>query len=383
MSAAQAWFGTIDVLGHRYQPVPGAFEALDYRAQDPQGAYGGPMLVLREGRYPTAAREVAVTDAVADSFELDLGTPFALDGTGRIVVGLVENPSDLSDEFALVSPAHGPPPESVTILVDASSDRVKAFRPPSGGAQEIASRGGGNEDVLAAVGVLGVATVGLLLVALLAAAGFVVIAQRRLSAGHARRDRRDREAPPSRDGGKRRGDRCRRGRARDRHRPAGLDRGSTAAGDGARASHRPFQRAMVAGRDGHAARVRDRDRGSVVAGPDGGSNLDRARWRSAQSRRARRRCRSRVGWPCATSPGIRPGRVRLSRPSAWCWVSRWPSWSPPPPLSTPPGRATCRSASCRSGPPPTSTGRSSRRRPSLRAFKPRSTGSPPRSISRQ
>lgn len=138
------------------------------------------MLALREGRYPMAAGEVAVTDAVAETSKLDLGATFALDGTPRTVVGLVENPSGLDDEFALVAPAHDTARESVTILVRTSSERVQSFRPPAGSAREIASRGGGNEGVLATVGVLGVATVALLLVALLAAAGFVVIAQRRL-----------------------------------------------------------------------------------------------------------------------------------------------------------------------------------------------------------
>jgi putative ABC transport system permease protein len=179
VAAAEKWFGTIDVIGHRHVAVPGAFEPLEYRAQDPQGFYGAPMLALREGRYPMAAGEVAVTDAVAEAFELDLGTPFTLDGTERSVVGVVENPSDLSDEFALVAQAHDAAPESVTILVDSSSERVQAFR-PGGRAPEIGSRGNANEGVLAAVGVLGVAMVALLLVALLAAAGFVVIAQRRL-----------------------------------------------------------------------------------------------------------------------------------------------------------------------------------------------------------
>ncbi len=180
VAAAEEWFGTIDVIGHRHVPVPGEFKPLEYRSQDPRGAYGGPMLTLREGRYPTAAGEVAVTDAVAETFKLGLGAAFALDGTARTVVGLVENPSGLDDEFALVAPANDAAPDSVTILVRASSERVQSFRPPAGSAREIASRGGGNEGVLATVGVLGVTTVGLVLVALLAAAGFVVIAQRRL-----------------------------------------------------------------------------------------------------------------------------------------------------------------------------------------------------------
>ncbi len=180
VAAAKQWFGTIDVIGHRDVPIPGEFKPLDYRAQDSQGAYGGPTLALREGRYPTTAGQIAVTDAVAESFKLDLGDTFALDGTPRTVVGRVENPSDLNDEFALVSPSHDAAPESVTILVRTSPERIASFRPPGGASPSVGARAAGNEGVLATVGVLGVATVALLLVALLAAAGFVVIAQRRL-----------------------------------------------------------------------------------------------------------------------------------------------------------------------------------------------------------
>jgi putative ABC transport system permease protein len=180
VAATEAWFGTIDVIGHRDVSVPGRFEPVDYRAQDPQGAYSSPMLALRAGRYPTTAGEAAVTDAVAEEFGLDVGAPVALDGTTRTVVGVVENPSDLSDEFVLLPPGLDTAQDQVRVLVDASSERVRDFRPPGGGARDIAERGTANEGVFAAVGVLGVATVALVLVALLAATGFVVVAQRRL-----------------------------------------------------------------------------------------------------------------------------------------------------------------------------------------------------------
>ena len=179
VAAAEEWFGTIDVIGHRDVSVPGRFEPIDYRAQDPEGPYSGPMLALRAGRYPTAAGEAAVTDAVAEEFGLDVGDPVALDGTTRTVVGVVENPSDLGDEFVLLPPGLDGTQDRVRVLVDASSERVQGFRPPGGGALGTGDRGA-DEGVFAAVGVFGVATVALVLVALLAAAGFVVVAQRRL-----------------------------------------------------------------------------------------------------------------------------------------------------------------------------------------------------------
>ena len=85
--------------------VPGGVETIDYRTQDPDGAYSGELLALRRGSYPDGPGQVAVTDGVAESLRLEIGSTLALDGHRRTVVGIVENPSKLSDEFALVSPS--------------------------------------------------------------------------------------------------------------------------------------------------------------------------------------------------------------------------------------------------------------------------------------
>jgi putative ABC transport system permease protein len=77
-----------DVIAHRSVTVPGAVERLDYRAQNPSGVYGGELLALRRGGYPRGASEAAVTDGVANSLQLDLGSTLALDGQGRRVVGI-------------------------------------------------------------------------------------------------------------------------------------------------------------------------------------------------------------------------------------------------------------------------------------------------------
>ncbi len=178
VAAAEEWFETIDVISRRFEPVPGLFEPVELRAQDPNGPFSSPMLASVEGRYPTSAGEVAVTDGVSEIFDVGIGSALQLEGDSWTVVGLVENPSDLNDDFALVA-SQAVPPESVTILVAADDDQLQSFRPPSG-SSAVAGARPANEDVLAAVGVLIVATVVLSLVALVAAAGFVVIAQRRL-----------------------------------------------------------------------------------------------------------------------------------------------------------------------------------------------------------
>jgi len=179
VAAAEEWFGTIDVISRRYHAVPGLFEPVEFRTQDPDGPFSSPMLALVEGRYPTSDGEVAVTAGVAEVFDVVPGDELQVEGDPWAVVGVVENPSDLNDEFVLLGSSQTGTPESVTILVAGSDDRLQSFRAPSG-ASAIAVSRPGNEDVLAAVGVLIVGIVVLLLVSLVAAAGFVVMAQRRL-----------------------------------------------------------------------------------------------------------------------------------------------------------------------------------------------------------
>jgi putative ABC transport system permease protein len=183
LAAARERFGTIDVIGHRSVTVPGSVDPVEFRAQDPNGPYGGARLALLQGSYPSGTGQVAVTDRVATLLGLEIGDPLALDGRRWTVVGTVENPRDLSDEFALVSPASAGPPDEVTVLVDADAATLDAFT--DGPAASAPSALVGSEvresnrgaDTLA---MFSVATVFLLLATLVAAAGFAVIAQRRL-----------------------------------------------------------------------------------------------------------------------------------------------------------------------------------------------------------
>ncbi|MET8308569.1 ABC transporter permease [Micromonospora sp. NPDC005173] len=179
VTAARGWFGTIDVIGHRHVPVPGVFDPVDVRAQDPAGAYGGPMLALRQGRYPTGSAEVAVTDGVARALRAELGTRVQLGDSDRLIVGVVENPADLHDEFALTDPAHADRPQVVTVLVAGDRDSLEEFRQTIDGPLVRESRPVAERTALT-IAALALAAVGLLLVSLVAAAGFVVLAQRRL-----------------------------------------------------------------------------------------------------------------------------------------------------------------------------------------------------------
>jgi putative ABC transport system permease protein len=182
LDSAREWFGTTEVIGHRSFAVPGSVETVEFRAQDPRGAFGSALLELRRGSYPVGTRQVAVTDGVADLLALEIGDTLALDGHRRTLVGIVENPRDLSDEFALVTPASADAPDNVTVLIDADSidGFLEAREAQDGRSAFVGAARRGDDLPAGALAMFSVATVFLLLASLVAAAGFAVIAQRRL-----------------------------------------------------------------------------------------------------------------------------------------------------------------------------------------------------------
>ena len=178
--AAQHAFGAIEEIDHQSIAIPGTLSTVDLRAEDPNGTYGHPTLRLVSGRFPTGPEDIAMTRDAAVAFNVHIGDQFVANGVTRHVVGMVENPVDLNDEFALVAPGQASPPAQVTILFDASSRQVDAFR-PTGNSVGIGTRSTVNKTATAVV-VLALETIGLLFVGLVAAAGFAVMAQRRLRA---------------------------------------------------------------------------------------------------------------------------------------------------------------------------------------------------------
>src|SRR5829696_165908 len=183
LAAAREQFGTTDVIGHRSLPVPGSVDPVEFRSQDPHGPYGDARLALLRGRYPRGPGQVAVTDGVATLLGLEIADPLPLGGRRRTVVGIVENPRDLSDEFALVSPSSAGAPEHVTVLIDADADSFGTFEDGPAASARFGFAGTEarqSNQPANALAMFSVATVFLLLATLVAAAGFAVIAQRRL-----------------------------------------------------------------------------------------------------------------------------------------------------------------------------------------------------------
>jgi putative ABC transport system permease protein len=180
LAAARDWFGSVDAIGERRVPVPGSAETIQLRAQDPDGELGATMLRLRDGRYPRGGGELAVTDEVARSFRVGVGDTLTLDAPAWTVVGVVENPHDLDDEFALLPPSARDELDVLVVLVTATDARIREF--PRGrelDAGHVEARGA-TEQGTAASAALAASAVLLLLVGLIAASGFAVVAQRRL-----------------------------------------------------------------------------------------------------------------------------------------------------------------------------------------------------------
>lgn len=176
IAALRAAFGTVEVIDHQTIPVAGSASGIDLRAQDPHGPLGRSTLRLRTGRYPQGPGEIAVTDQVAALFQLTVGGSWDQGGRPRTVVGLVENPLNLRDRFALVAPGQADPAERTNVLLRATDARFRGAARPDGMSTQVRNE----EQDPATIGVILLATIGLLFVGLLAAAGFTVMAQRRM-----------------------------------------------------------------------------------------------------------------------------------------------------------------------------------------------------------
>jgi putative ABC transport system permease protein len=178
IAAARRAFGSIEVIGRQFVPVPGSTQTVEFRALSPDGPYSGPMLALVQGHYPSGAGQVAVTSGLAQDLQVRIGSVLSLPGHHQRVTGIVENPSDLKDQFALVPPSAAGPAQAVTVLLDASPAAFSAFSNAVGGQLAWQARGASTQGAVAA-GTLGAVTVLMVLVSLVAAAAFAVIAARR------------------------------------------------------------------------------------------------------------------------------------------------------------------------------------------------------------
>ena len=169
-------YGATDVIENQSVTIPGSVATFDLRSQNPEGPYGRPLLSLVTGHFPTRANETAVTSGVASDFNVKVGSSWRELGVTRKVVGIVENPKNLLDEFALVLPGQVKVANEVTVLFDAgrvgkTSLGSNVITPAS-----VAQSNVLNPQTISIV----LVTMAMLLIGLVAIAGFTVLAQRRL-----------------------------------------------------------------------------------------------------------------------------------------------------------------------------------------------------------
>ena len=166
-------FGRVQVIENETFNVPGSDRTYQLRSQDPHGRYGDPMLQLLSGSYPTGSDQIAVTPGLASELNVAVGDTWPQGG--KTVVGIVQNPQSLLDEFALVPPGQVTHPSEVNVLFDASPSADKAL--PT----YVTTPGASNTNVInPSTIVLALATIGMLLIALVSIGGFTVLAQRRM-----------------------------------------------------------------------------------------------------------------------------------------------------------------------------------------------------------
>jgi putative ABC transport system permease protein len=195
IAAVTGRYGPADVIEN--QPLAtGTVQNVQLRAQDPNGRYGAPSLALVSGHYPQGPGQVAMTSQLASLYGLHTGSTWHQGGTSRRLTGIVENPANLLDEFALVAPGQLTAPAQVTILLGPSvipdqnqgpgvhyraGDQQQTL-PGLPRAAAVSYPTQSSPGVPPATVVLVVAVIGLIFIGLVAVAGFTVMAQRRLRA---------------------------------------------------------------------------------------------------------------------------------------------------------------------------------------------------------
>jgi putative ABC transport system permease protein len=180
IAAIEKAYGPASVIDD--QPIAtGQTGGADLRAQDPNAPYTRVLLALESGRYPTAAGQVAVTSGLAGLYGLRIGSGWHAAGESFTVTGIVENPSNLLDEFALVAPGKLAAPRQVRIFVGISMESAAAARAgdviPE--AAIVTEPVPDYSLVSPATIVLIVSVLGLVFIGLVASAAFTVMAQRR------------------------------------------------------------------------------------------------------------------------------------------------------------------------------------------------------------
>ena len=181
IAVLQQHVGPVDVIENQTVAIPGSINTYDLRAQDPHGAFGQPMLSLVSGHYPAGPGQVAVTQGVATTFNL---TDRRYVAPGRTGPPGHRHRAEPAEPAGRVRPRRAGSGQHSQARSPCCSPRRAARSAPQSApsARYVVTRHGAvasnplNPETI----VLALATVGMLLIALVAVGGFTVLAQRRL-----------------------------------------------------------------------------------------------------------------------------------------------------------------------------------------------------------
>jgi len=185
IASIQRRWGPADVIENE-TIATGTSQSVQLRAEKQYGLFNAPLVGLVSGAYPAGPGQVALTSQVATLYGAHVGGAWRAAGTTWRVTGIVQDPSNLSDEFALVAPGQVRHPSQVIILLGPAAGRLAT----SNGDVTLpgvpaAALYAPNEIVSGfpqAVLILVVEVLGLAFIGLLSVASFSVLAQRRLRA---------------------------------------------------------------------------------------------------------------------------------------------------------------------------------------------------------
>jgi putative ABC transport system permease protein len=184
IAAIQGRWGPADLIESQ-AITAGSAQPLQLRAESPHGRYNAPLLGLVSGGYPGGPGQVALTSGVAAQYGAHVGGTWQ--PAGRVtwrVTGIVQNPSNLADQFALVAPGQIAQPSQVTMLLGPAAAQAAGAGGtlPGVPAATVTFPNGLTGGLSPAVPILLVEVLGLAFIGLLSVASFSVLAQRRLRA---------------------------------------------------------------------------------------------------------------------------------------------------------------------------------------------------------
>ena len=186
IATIQGRWGPADLIENQ-DIATGTTQPVQLRAENPHGHYNSPLLSLVSGQYPVGPGQVALTSQVADLYGTHVGGTWQAAGTSWRVTGIVQDPSNLADEFALAAPGQVTHLSQVIMLLGSSPAVQQAISGGSGmlpgiPAATLTFPSAFMSGLPSATGVLLVEVLGLVFIGLVSVAGFSVMAQRRIRA---------------------------------------------------------------------------------------------------------------------------------------------------------------------------------------------------------